>query len=274
VKVDLIAHTTVSNDFLEVVNELGFECDVWSRDAEDLIEFAGRSCYESYHKPNAKTRSNQDYLANVAKQKHFSVYEHASVTFFLRGLSRALTHEFVRHRHFSYSQVSQRYVNSSERPFVEHSVLERATDNSKYMIADHMEASIQLYEQLVEDLVAAGYSRKEARGAARLVLPEGTTTDLVVTGNFRAWIEFINKRNTDHADAEIHELAAEIKRQLQNNFPFAFQEEVFEVEEREQPVSIQKPPQFVVTDEELSDPPVNLQAYIRDEIKKALDASF
>lgn len=238
-KVALIAHTDVTADFIDVSEELGFDRDPMSRRAEDLIEFAGRLCYESYHKPNEKTRANVDYLANVALQKHFSVFEHASATFLIRGVSRALTHELVRHRHFSFSQVSQRYVDSSGRGFVEHEALNMAHEDFLKRVEELRVQAACLYEVLVTDLVSSGYSRKEARGAARLVLPEGTTTDIVVTGNFRTWLEFIEKRDSKFADAEIRELAGEIKHQLQENFPNAFQDSIVNKEEtRPEPVSI------------------------------------
>src|SRR5690625_1786778 len=76
-----------------------------------LSEWAGRSCYQSWDKPNPATRANKDYHANTLAQGHFSIYEHAVVTFYVTGVSRALTHELIRHRHLSYSQLSQRFVN-------------------------------------------------------------------------------------------------------------------------------------------------------------------
>lgn len=85
----------------------------WSTDAEGgqaLAEFAGRACYQSWDKPNPATATNAGYLANILKVGHFSVLEHGTATFYLTGVPRSLTHEFIRHRHFSYSQLSQRYV--------------------------------------------------------------------------------------------------------------------------------------------------------------------
>jgi len=85
----------------------------WETDAdggEALAEFAGRACYQSWKKPNPSTATNAGYLKHILEVGHLSVLEHGSVTFYLTGISRSLTHELIRHRHFSYSQLSQRYV--------------------------------------------------------------------------------------------------------------------------------------------------------------------
>src|SRR5690625_2490620 len=94
---------------------------------EALAEFAGRICYLSFgpdagfeggHKLIKGRTSNKEYLDNILNVRHGSVLEHANWTFLFEGISRALTHELVRHRHFSYSQLSQRYVDESDVAFV------------------------------------------------------------------------------------------------------------------------------------------------------------
>ncbi|ESV60919.1 thymidylate synthase, flavin-dependent [Mycobacteroides abscessus MAB_091912_2446] len=85
----------------------------WSTDADGgpaLVEFAGRACYQSWSKPNPRTATNESYLRHVIEVGHLSVLEHASATFYITGISRSCTHELIRHRHFSYSQLSQRFV--------------------------------------------------------------------------------------------------------------------------------------------------------------------
>ena len=81
----------------------------WDTDADGgqaLAEFAGRACYESWHKPNPKTATNAGYLRHILEVGHLSVIEHATATFYITGVSRSLTHELIRHRHFSFSQLS------------------------------------------------------------------------------------------------------------------------------------------------------------------------
>src|SRR6202044_50792 len=67
----------------------------WSTDADGgqaLLEFAGRACYQSWSKPNPKTASNAGYLRHIIDVGHLSVLEHASVSFYITGISRSCTH--------------------------------------------------------------------------------------------------------------------------------------------------------------------------------------
>src|SRR5688572_26441486 len=86
-------------------------------DGERLAEFAGRLCYMSQHNPAERTTA--EYLTNILKQGHGSVFEHSTYVLLLEGISRSCTHELVRHRAgFGYSQLSQRYVDESYAAFV------------------------------------------------------------------------------------------------------------------------------------------------------------
>ena len=80
------------------------------------------------------------------------------------------------------------------------------------------------YSTIYDVLVQQGVSRKEARGAARSVLPNMTETEIIVTGNLRAWREFLDKRLSEGADLEIRELAQEILKQLKEVAPNTFQD--------------------------------------------------
>lgn len=186
--------------------------------ATTLTEFAGRACYQSFHRPNEKTRHPSLYVANIIKQGHESVLEHASVTYYITGVSRSLTHELVRHRHFSYSQLSQRFVDE-DLSIILPPATEPGTPESEVVI-DHALDSFNGYRKLVKTLEADGLGRKQAREAARSVLPNCIETKIVVTGNHRAWREFIRKRIAPGADAEIQRLARMILRDMfKNNYP-------------------------------------------------------
>ncbi|MGW4400482.1 FAD-dependent thymidylate synthase [Amycolatopsis nivea] len=195
----------------------------WSTDAdggEALAEFAGRACYQSWEKPNPATATNAGYLEHVIDVGHLAVLEHGSVTFYLSGISRSLTHELIRHRHFSYSQLSRRYVPERAAEFVEPDVIaEDPVLHEKFVKAT--QASAAAYDELLAgleekfaDTPSATLRRKQARQAARAVLPNATETRIVVTGNYRAWRHFIAMRATEHADVEIRSLAIECLRQL------------------------------------------------------------
>ncbi|MGW1677894.1 FAD-dependent thymidylate synthase [Saccharopolyspora sp. NPDC002376] len=203
----------------------------WSTDADGgqaLSEFAGRACYQSWHKPNPATATNAGYLKHILDVGHLSVLEHGTVSFYLSGISRSLTHELIRHRHFSYSQLSQRYVPENDTAVVEPDVIANDPElHEKFVKAT--EASAAAYDELLSaleerfaDEPKATLRRKQARQAARSVLPNATETRVVVTGNYRAWRHFIGMRGSEHADVEIRALAVECLRQLQKAAPNVF----------------------------------------------------
>jgi thymidylate synthase (FAD) len=195
----------------------------WETDVDGgqaLAEFAGRACYQSWAKPNPATATNAGYLRHILEVGHLSVLEHGTVTFYLTGISRALTHELIRHRHFSYSQLSQRYVPERDAAMVIPDVIgddeelralyEEAADNALASYTKLLEG----LEKKFADVASPTLRRKQARQAARMVLPNATETRIVVTGNYRAWRHFIAMRATEHADVEIRELAVACLREL------------------------------------------------------------
>ena len=203
----------------------------WDTDADGgqaLAEFAGRACYQSWSKPNPSTATNAGYLRHILEVGHLSVLEHGTVTFYLTGVSRSFTHELIRHRHFSYSQLSQRYVPERDAAMVEPDVIADDPELHKKFVAA-TEASVRAYEELLEGLEKrfanvqnATLRRKQARQAARAVLPNATETRIVVTGNYRAWRHFVAMRASEHADVEIREVAVALLRELQRIAPNVF----------------------------------------------------
>lgn len=188
---------------------------------DDLHEFAGRSCYQSWSLPNPKTADNEGYMANIIAQGHGSVMEHGSVTFYLEGVSRSLTHELIRHRHLSFSELSQRYVDIEELEIVTPPALRGLIDLNG--IAATIGTKLE-YARLVKALMKKGYKRKQAREAARAVIPGGIETKMVVTGNIRAWRDVLGKRHHEAADAEIQELARTILGHLRYLAPNSVQD--------------------------------------------------
>lgn len=194
------------------------DTDLHSSDAEILTEFSGRGCYESWNKPNPATYANADYNAHIIDVKHFSVLEHASITFYVRDVSRSLTHELVRHRHFAYSQRSQRYADESANLIVVPPDIKRS--NRAQHILSALDARAKTaYRELMDIMVQEGLPRKRARSAARSALLGSQSTAIVVTGNHRAWREFMSKRNDPAADEEIHTLASTILLVLKERYP-------------------------------------------------------
>lgn len=209
-------HSQIATDWLE------------GGDPQELVEFAGRACYQSFGRPNPRTATLSGYLNHILEVGHFSILEHASVTFYVTGVSRTLTHELVRHRHLSYSQLSQRYVDAATGvglvipPAVlalgdtaEYSLAEKAIDEAN-------EATLSAYRKIQELLEADGVHGKLANQAARAVLMGMTETRIVVTGNYRAWMNFLLRRDDMAADEEIRDLARMIGHQLAVHAPYVF----------------------------------------------------
>jgi thymidylate synthase (FAD) len=220
---------------------LGAEHVHWDSDtdipAQTVAEFAGRLCYLSFgpdagleggHKLIQGRTTNTEYLNNILRTRHGSVLEHAVWTVLLEGISRALTHELVRHRHFSYSQLSQRYVDESEVAFVlppeiagDDEAFELFKQSCERSLADYRQLLARVEDQ-VKDEPSPTLRRKRARQTARSLLPNATETKIVVTGNARAWRHFIELRASAGADTEIRILAIKCLRLLQQEAPDLF----------------------------------------------------
>ncbi len=194
--------------------------------AERLVEAGGRVCYLSFGKGR---KSNAEYIGNLIAQRHGSVLEHAVWNFIIAGVSRAFSHELVRHRAgFGYSQLSQRYVDESEAAFVEPDVI--AEDERAHQVwLRAMEAAQRAYVELVEilsekfkDVPDRTMRRKLARQAARSVLPNATETIVFMTANARALRHFIELRGSEWADPEIRKVAIKVLRIMQREAPHIF----------------------------------------------------
>ena len=212
-RVELIAHTRLTTIAREISpGEYASSTPIDSymdpnpgaTDAETLIEFAGRSCYQSFHRPNPATADTADYVRRTLfDQAHWSIAEHATATLYFTGVSRAFTHELIRHRHLSYSQLSQRFVDESEANIV---VPPALRDGDEYTVNAAAAFAVEAYKDTARGLIDSGVPRKQAREAARAILPNAIETRIVVTGNLRAWNEVIARRTAPDADAEMIEV--------------------------------------------------------------------
>lgn len=224
---ELIAHTVITNH--RAMADAGYNFHLgnkevgYVRDPDELAEFAGRGCYESWLRPNPETATNQGYLRHILDVAHTSVLEHATATFYVAGVSRSLLMEFRTHRHLSFSALSQRYVNSENAVAIIPPALGGDLELSK-VIGAHQLASQEIYQALVAKLTEKGLPRKQAREAARSVLPNATETRFVVSGNLWAWHYVLSRRLDAGADVEIRQLATKILAQLKEIAPNTFQD--------------------------------------------------
>ena len=161
--------------------------------AESLIEHAGRVCYRS-----DKRGDPASFIQARVREGHESIVEHACATFEIGGISRACSHQLVRHRLANYSQESQRYVDLSDPELI-----------VPPAIAANAEATA-IWNRLTAQMVTA---YRELRGLgirkedARFLLPNATATRIVVTMNFRELLHFFRIRINPAAQWEIRELA-------------------------------------------------------------------
>ena len=201
---------------------------------ENVIASSGRLCYskvgvnELLQKHSKE--DNERFIKMLADMGHHSPLEHVSFTFAVEGVSRALTHQLVRHRIASYSQQSQRYVNldktfdyimppSIEKNEVTTTVFENAMKDIKRYY-DY------LVDSLEESYVSNGMNKREANKKAiedaRYVLPNACETKIVFTMNVRTLLHFFEKRCCSRAQWEIRNLANEMLRQCKEISPILF----------------------------------------------------
>ena len=182
-------------------------------DADQLIASAGKLCYAS----DTETILQQDsegayrFIKKIMKMGHTSITEHVSFTFFVEGVSRAMTHQLVRHRLASYSQRSQRYVDHDSFDYIMPPQLEgkaveidgKEVDAADYF-RDTMKTVSERYGKLRD---AMGRKGESSNQDARYILPNACETKIFVTMNARELYHFFEERLCERAQWEIRGVA-------------------------------------------------------------------
>lgn len=229
----LIAATALTDGMQRFLadRQLTWVHDGAASDAERAAEAAGRVCYMSFGDRQHR-KSTAEYLANIIAQGHGSVLEHANFTLLVDGITRALSHQLVRHRvGFAYSQLSQQYNDESGATFAEPEGLSRDAGLQQRWNR-WSDETLSLYGALLRfnghDTAADGASltKKErsrlARSIARSVLPNATLTTLVTTGNARAWRYLLRTRGDIAGDLEMRAYCVAAYRILNGIAPHLF----------------------------------------------------
>lgn len=208
---------------------------------EKVIATAAKLCYSSsdimsLHDglTDEKVSGFIDMLAGIG---HESPMEHVSFTFGIEGISRACSHQLVRHRIASYSQKSQRYVNENGFEFITPPEIE-ACPEAKAIFDEEMDKLVECYEKLADVLTekhkaafilqgmdektAASKARKLANEDARFILPNACETKIVVTMNVRSLFNFFKHRCCNRAQWEIRAVADEMLRLCYQAAPNVF----------------------------------------------------
>jgi thymidylate synthase (FAD) len=200
----------------------------WSPEPEQLIAAAAKLCYAE----NINNLFTQDpakagqFVQKLKNMGHLSPIEHAVFTFYIDGVSRAMSHQLVRHRLASYSQRSQRYVKHTEFAYVVPPALKGKTikENDKKIDAedyfkDTMEYIARRYTALVEALGNKGESSNED---ARYILPNACETKLFMTMNARQLLHFFEERLCERAQWEIRQVTEKMLALVKEKCPALF----------------------------------------------------
>lgn len=166
----------------------------------NALEFIGKCagiCYSSSTDSAACIKR----AVSCKDKGHLATLRFAYATFHVSDISRVCSHQFVRSKHLDFLQRSQRYCSEKNAEFIYPESLWNNLDVETLYTHAH---------GLYEELIKKGIKKEDAR----FVLPEATTTELIVTGNFQAWIDFINLRADKHAQWEIREVAKTINNIL------------------------------------------------------------
>jgi len=203
------------------------------------IADCARTCRKfTYHKSqlksetsNNQTTSDQNFVKNLIRLGHLSAIEHVSWTVRLT-IDRATSHELVRHRLASYSQISQRYINKKENDItfiIPHWCLHVKPSSSDL---ENTAGSVTSAEFIWMQQLAraeAAYNRlilneeffvEDARG----VLPNATATEIVVTANAREWLHIFYLRCSPKAHPDMRNIMNQVKAYFSTNYPIIFGE--------------------------------------------------
>ena len=243
-RVYVISRPTLDQSELErflADESLSFQRTLEASSAEEIVEVAGRICYMSFRQ-QPKRHSTAQYIRNLIDRGHESVLEHISWSLIVTGLTRACTHQLVRHRAgFAFSQLSQQYHDESSTEFIEpHAIKQFSTRNAW---AKCEEAIRSAYREIVDELdrqndaIASilwpeGQPPDDAerkreisryvRSAARSLLPNATATKICVSANARAWRHFFTVRGCLPGDEEMRRLAAAVLLAISSDAPSLF----------------------------------------------------
>lgn len=192
-----------------------------------LIWVACRQCYTSGFAGDMYSEDEQDhekksaFIKKIMASGHESPLEHVKFTFAIEGVSRALTHQLVRHRLASYSQQSQRYVAENDFAYI----LPPAIAKNEKALAkfnETMDYIQKSYNEISEYLKEGGKKGESVNQDARFVLPQASETKIVVTMNCRELLHFFQHRCCTRAQWEIRAMAELMAQMCHEVLPEVF----------------------------------------------------
>jgi thymidylate synthase (FAD) len=191
----------------------------YTENPERVVALAARLCYSPVGLNELEKFLTEDKIAGLIKKLydmgHLSAFEHASFTFGIEGVSRALTHQLVRHRLASYSQQSQRYVAASNLHI---DAITPGKIAAHKTLAKKFKDLLHSIDKLYEEMVAAGIPAEDAR----YILPNASETKIIVTMNARELLHFFALRCCNRAQWEIHAVADKMLKLAKGAAPEIF----------------------------------------------------
>lgn len=193
---------------------------IYQLDADRILWTAARTCYsnkspiELYADSLSKsTEELEEVILKTLDYGHLSIVEHCNFNILIEGVSRALTHQLVRHRHCTFSQQSQRYCKAGKKGF---NYVVPDNIASTPLLKNNFEATMHSLSELYNILIENGIQPEDARS----VLPNACCTNIVLTCNLRELIHICNERLCTCAQKEIRQLINEIAKQVISFIPW------------------------------------------------------
>ncbi len=194
---------------------------------EETIAMAAKLCYSPTDiwslREKIETKDQRAFVEKLMKMGHMSPIEHASFTFAIEGISRACSHQLVRHRLASYSQQSQRYVREEGGfDYIIPPVIKEDKDLMLFF-EKFMDEAQMAYNHIVKKLSEKGKKGEIANQDARFVLPNAAETKIMVTMNARELLHFFRQRCCFRAQWEIREMAHQMLLLVKPVAPMIFE---------------------------------------------------
>lgn len=220
----------IGYDFKEIMRDIEPDNDLTSLlDVEELTKS---------EKDNLVIPKKKTLLSHLMDNGHWGPFEHPQATVAIENVTRVVTHQIVRHRHFTYDQQSFRYVEVEDIDEDERSELEEQFHVPEFRGEDidvdrHGVHEIDSPKEAKKEYIGSYswsvnyYKRLRDRGVpkekARKVLPMGIKTNIVMSGNARAWMHILNVRTKANVQNETREVAEAIFEELKEWMPYTFQ---------------------------------------------------
>jgi thymidylate synthase (FAD) len=194
---------------------------------ESVVAMAAKLCYSASDveglRDKIAAKDQKAFVEKLVSIGHMSPIEHVSFTFGIEGVSRACTHQLVRHRVASYSQQSQRYVKETEFDYV----IPETIKNDKALTKQfekYMRDAQKAYDVMMAGLAKQGITGENAQQDARFLLPNAAETKIVVTMNARELLHFFRVRCCNRAQWEIRAMATEMLKLVKSAAPVIFKD--------------------------------------------------